>query len=120
MHEGRRGTVKTHARIGALATLAGVALGVGIPLQNHWALAGTEAVVGPVVWVHPQENALLVHGQGRHHTVAGDVVIHLRAGQQIRLGIGSEPLSALQPGRRVRARVGTDAQHRARWIALVG
>jgi hypothetical protein len=106
-------------RIAVLAAVGGVSLAVGLPLLDLTGPTATEITDGSVVSVHGAHRTLTVHDVNGAAVLRGhDVTIQLTARQRIRLVSGSEPLEAVETGQHVRARIGANAQHPARWVML--
>ncbi len=92
--------------VAVLALLCGLSLGVGIPLLGLTALPHTEVVEGYVVWVRPDDRALLLYDAGPHDRFRGrNIMIYLPAHRTVTVQPGNQPVSVLRPGYLIRVRI---------------
>jgi hypothetical protein len=112
--------MQTRRWILVLGVSSSIALAVGLPLTALALQRSSEVVTGHVVSVQPAERVIVVReGAGQPPHQAGEIAIHLRLGQRVRLKRGSETLDSVAPGEQIRAKVSTKADHQARWVLLI-
>jgi hypothetical protein len=114
--------VPTRRWILVLGLSSSIALAVGIPVTALTIHRSTEVVTGRVVAVERVDRVIIVLRETALPTTSPgrQIAIHLNPGQRIRLAHGSESLEAVTDRQSIRARVGTGAEHRARWVLVVG